>query len=275
MHDSSKSAADSSDNTRLSTRFPRAEDLRVKPLRKLAVVSAVICFKGIALFTRDLAAMDESKMHGDDEHQAARIEMVRTQLAGRDINDSEVLDAMRRVPRHAFVGPSERPHAYRDTPLPLSHGQTISQPYIVALMTQLARPSRTDKVLEVGTGSGYQAAVLAELTEHVYTIELEPELARTATARLEHLGYDNVTVRSGDGYAGWSEHAPFDIIVVTAAPEAVPQALLDQLAPGGRMVIPVGPVHSAQQLRLIERDSDGQIQTRNITPVRFVPMRRG
>jgi protein-L-isoaspartate(D-aspartate) O-methyltransferase len=219
--------------------------------------------------------MDESRMRDADEYQAARVEMVRIQLAGRDIDNSEVLDAMRRVPRHAFVDASERPHAYRDTPLPLSHGQTISQPYIVALMTQLARPSSTDKVLEVGTGSGYQAAVLAELTDHVYTIELEPDLARTAAARLEQLGYENVTVRSGDGYAGWSEQAPFNIIVVTAAPEEVPQALLDQLAPGGRMIIPVGPVHSAQQLRLIERDADGQIHTRNITPVRFVPMRRG
>jgi protein-L-isoaspartate(D-aspartate) O-methyltransferase len=209
-----------------------------------------------------------------DPYQAARMEMVRTQLATRDIEHREVLDAMRRVPRHEFVGPSERAHAYRDTPLPLSHGQTISQPYIVALMTQLARPQPGDKALEVGTGSGYQAAVLAEITEHVYTIELEADLARTATTRLQHLGYDNITVRAGDGYAGWTEHAPFDIILVTAAPEEVPQALLEQLAPGGRMVIPVGPTHSVQHLRLIERTSQGEIDTRNITPVRFVPMRR-
>lgn len=200
--------------------------------------------------------------------------MVRTQLAARDIDHSEVLDAMRRVPRHEFVEPSERAHAYRDTPLPLSHGQTISQPYIVALMTQLAHPQPDARALEVGTGSGYQAAVLAELTEHVYTIELEADLARSATARLKTLGYDNISVRAGDGYAGWLEHAPFDIIVVTAAPEEVPQALLEQLARGGRMVIPVGPTHSVQHLRLIEKTLDGKIETRNIAPVRFVPMRR-
>lgn len=200
--------------------------------------------------------------------------MVRTQLAARDIENSAVLDAMRRVPRHAFVGPSEVRHAYRDTPLPLAHGQTISQPYIVALMTQLVRPEPDDKALEVGTGSGYQAAVLAELIDHVYTIELEPDLARSATALLKQLGYDNVTVRAGDGYVGWNEHAPFDIIIVTAAPDEVPQALLDQLARGGRMIIPIGPVHSTQQLRLIEKSSDGQIRTRDIAPVRFVPMRR-
>lgn len=246
----------------------------MKLLRELTVVTAVICVASVALTSLDLAAMDASQMRDADEHQAARIEMVRTQLAGRDIDNTEVLDAMRRVPRHEFVGPSERAHAYRDTPLPLAHGQTISQPYIVALMTQLARPTPADKALEVGTGSGYQAAVLAELTDHVYTIELEPDLARTAAARLIQLGYENVTVRSGDGYAGWSERAPFDIIIVTAAPEEVPQALLDQLAPGGRMIIPVGPIYSAQQLRLIERDADGQIHTRNIIPVRFVPMRR-
>ena len=244
----------------------------MKLLRVAAI--AVIGIPGIALMSGDLAAMEQSRMQGADQHQSARLEMVRTQLAARDIENTEVLDAMRRVPRHAFVGPSEVQHAYRDTPLPLSHGQTISQPYIVALMTQLVRPEPNDKALEVGTGSGYQAAVLAELIDHVYTIELEPDLARSATVLLEQLGYDNVTVRAGDGYGGWSDHAPFDIIIVTAAPDKVPQALLDQLARGGRMIIPVGPIHSAQQLRLIEKSQDGQIQTRDIAPVRFVPMRR-
>jgi protein-L-isoaspartate(D-aspartate) O-methyltransferase len=159
--------------------------------------------------------------------------------------------------------------------LPLSHGQTISQPYIVALMTQLVRPRASDRVLEVGTGSGYQAAVLAELVQHVYTIEIEADLARTSAERLRELGYDNVTVRHGDGYVGWPEHAPFDIIVATAAPEEVPQPLLDQLKAGGRMVVPVGPTHSVQELRLIEKDDAGKLTTRTIAPVRFVPMRRG
>lgn len=209
-----------------------------------------------------------------DSYRDARIEMVRTQLTARDIHQREVLDAMRRVPRHEFVPSSERPHAYRDTPLPLSHGQTISQPYIVALMTQLARPQSSDTALEVGTGSGYQAAVLADLVDHVYTIELEAELANSAASRLKALGYDNVTVRNGDGYGGWKEHAPFDVIVVTAAPPEVPQALLDQLAQGGRMVIPVGPTGSVQQLRLITKSAEGSIETQNIAPVRFVPMRQ-
>lgn len=217
------------------------------------------------------AAMNED----DNQHSSARTEMVREQLLARDITDPNVLDAMRRVPRHRFVPPSEQRHAYRDTPLPLSHGQTISQPYIVALMTQLVRPRAEDRVLEVGTGSGYQAAVLAELVEHVYTVEIEADLARTSAERLRELGYDNVTVRHGDGYVGWAEHAPFDIIVATAAPEAVPQPLLDQLNAGGRMVVPVGPTHSVQELRLIEKDDDGKITTRTIAPVRFVPMRRG
>jgi protein-L-isoaspartate(D-aspartate) O-methyltransferase len=210
----------------------------------------------------------------DAGYASARTEMVREQIQARDIEDPEILDAMRRVPRHLFVPAAERRHAYRDTPLPLSQGQTISQPYIVALMTQLARPRATDRVLEIGTGSGYQSAILAELVEHVYTIEIEPELARTAATRLRDLGYDNVTVRHGDGYAGWSEHAPFDAILVTAAPEQVPQALVDQLREGGRMIVPVGAVHAVQQLRLIEKDASGNVSTRNIAPVRFVPLRR-
>ena len=159
-------------------------------------------------------------------------------------------------------------------PLPIGQGQTISQPYIVALMTELVQPDASDRVLEVGTGSGYQAAVLAELVDHVYTIEIEPELARSATHVLRELGYDNVTVRTGDGYAGWPEEAPFDIIVVTAAPDHVPQALIDQLKRDGLMIVPVGPVFAVQQLRLIEKDERGEVRTRNIAPVRFVPLRR-
>lgn len=213
-------------------------------------------------------------MQNDDPYAAARATMVREQLAARDIEAPAVLEAMRKVPRHRFVPESEQRHAYSDTPLPIGQGQTISQPYIVALMTQLVEPDSSDRVLEIGTGSGYQAAVLAEIVDHVYTIEIEPELARTATQVLQQLGYDNVTVRAGDGYAGWPEHAPFDIIVVTAAPDHVPQALLEQLKPGGYMVVPVGPVFAVQQLRLIHKDEQGELHTRDIAPVRFVPLRR-
>lgn len=204
----------------------------------------------------------------------ARADMVREQIASRDVRDPKVLAALGKVPRHLFVQAGERHFAYRDTPLPIGHGQTISQPYIVALMTELVRPDASDRVLEVGTGSGYQAAVLAEIVKHVYTIELEADLARSAERLLSSLEYKNVTVRAGDGYAGWPEEAPFDIIVVTAAPDHIPQPLLDQLKPGGRMIIPVGLKFATQQLRLIEKDAEGKLQTKNITPVRFVPLRR-
>lgn len=201
-----------------------------------------------------------------------RSEMVERQLAARDIRDPRVLDAMRAVPRHRFVPEALAADAYRDQPLPIGHGQTISQPYIVALMTQLARVTPGDRVLEVGTGSGYQAAVLAELDAKVYSIEIVAPLALQAQRLLEELGYANVVVKAGDGYAGWPGQAPFDAIVVTAAPERIPQPLLDQLAPGGRMVIPVGPLHAAQELRVVEKDAQGQVHERAITPVRFVPL---
>jgi protein-L-isoaspartate(D-aspartate) O-methyltransferase len=200
--------------------------------------------------------------------------MVEQQLASRDIRDPRVLAAMRKVPRHLFVPPSEQRYAYSDTPLPIGEGQTISQPYIVALMTQLARPTANDVALEIGTGSGYQAAILAKLVKQVYSIELEPDLAARASHILAELGYTNVEIRVGDGYAGWPEHAPFDIIIVTAAPDHVPQPLLDQLKPGGRMVVPVGSAMLGQDLQLIEKDATGKIRTQNISPVRFVPLRR-
>lgn len=203
-----------------------------------------------------------------------RNHMVERQMQARDIDDARVLAAMRKVPRHQFVPETERRYAYSDTPLPIGEGQTISQPYMVALMTQLAHPKPGDIALEIGTGSGYQAAVLAELVEHVYTIELEPKLAATAQRVLSELGYTNVTTRIGDGYAGWQEHAPFDVIIVTAAPDHVPQPLLDQLKPGGRMVVPIGPVRSTQQLQLIEKTPSGDLRTRTLAPVRFVPLRR-
>jgi protein-L-isoaspartate(D-aspartate) O-methyltransferase len=209
-----------------------------------------------------------------DAFTQERSRMVDSQLAGRDIKDRRVLAAMRAVPRHLFVPPDYSGDAYLDRPLPIGHGQTISQPYMVALMTQLVRPSPRDRALEVGTGSGYQAAVLASLVSHVYTIELVPALARDAEARLKQLDFDNVTVRAGDGYAGWTEHAPFDIIVVTAAPDRVPEPLLQQLKPGGRLVVPVGSRLGAQELLLLEKDPSGTLRTTRVAAVRFVPLLR-
>ncbi len=203
----------------------------------------------------------------------ARARMVSEQIAGRDVSDQAVLRAMREVPRHLFVPPDEVRDAYDDTPLPIGHGQTISQPYIVALMTELTRPRSTDRALEIGTGCGYQAAVLSRLVRHVYTIEIVAELAREARSRLDRLGYSNITSRTGDGYEGWPGEAPFDIVIVTAAPETIPQTLIDQLAPGGRLVIPVGGSMS-QNLEVLEKDRAGRIHRRVVAPVRFVPMIR-
>jgi protein-L-isoaspartate(D-aspartate) O-methyltransferase len=198
--------------------------------------------------------------------------MVATQIAARGVHDPRVLDAMRAVPRHEFVPATIREDAYADSPLPIGHGQTISQPYIVALMTELARPSASDRALEVGTGSGYQAAVLSRLVAQVFSVELVDPLARSASAVLRRLGYSNVTVRSGDGYLGWPDEAPFDIILVTAAPEEVPPALVAQLKAGGRMIVPVGRVWDVQDLQLIEKDAAGRVSTRSVIPVRFVPL---
>jgi protein-L-isoaspartate(D-aspartate) O-methyltransferase len=196
--------------------------------------------------------------------------MVETQIVARGVRDPRVLAAMRKVPRHLFVDPAQRAEAYEDHPLPIPGNQTISQPYIVALMTELLELEPSSRVLEIGTGSGYQSAVLAELSDEVYTIEIVPELARLAASRLKELGYDNVTVKEGDGYRGWPEHAPFDAVIVTAAPERIPQPLLDQLAPGGIMVIPVGGFF--QELKVFRKSADGRITEKDILPVRFVPM---
>jgi protein-L-isoaspartate(D-aspartate) O-methyltransferase len=206
----------------------------------------------------------------DDRFVSMREHMVDDQIQGRDITDERVLAVMRRVPRHRFVPDKLQEVAYADRPLPIGHGQTISQPYIVALMTQLARPEPGSRALDIGTGSGYQAAVLAELVDHVYSIEILKPLADSADARLKELGYTNVDVRWGDGYKGWPEHAPFDVIIVAAAPDHVPQPLVDQLAAGGRMVIPVGEHY--QELLLIEKDSEGRVHQRSVAPVAFVPM---
>ena len=207
------------------------------------------------------------------KHQRLRTQMVEQQIAARDVSDPAVLEAMRSVPRHRFA-PTHPPElAYSDRPLPIGHEQTISQPYIVAHMTELLEPDPTDRALEIGTGSGYQAAVLGEIVDSVYTIEIIPELASTATKRLQSLGYDNVVVRNADGFKGWPERAPFDVIIVTAAPEKIPPPLTRQFAEGGRMIIPVGPTGGTQRLTLITK-KNGEISTRELAPVRFVPFLR-
>lgn len=206
-----------------------------------------------------------------DREAAARQAMVRHQVAARGVRDPRVLAALREVERHRFVPSRLRQAAYDDRPLPIGHDQTISQPYIVALMTELAAVRPGARVLEVGTGSGYQAAVLSVLAGEVYTIEIVAPLAEEARRRLAALGYANVTVRAGDGYRGWPERAPFDAILITAAPPELPEPLLRQLAPGGRLVAPVGPEGGVQQLVVVERTPAG-LTRRGVVPVRFVPM---
>jgi protein-L-isoaspartate(D-aspartate) O-methyltransferase len=207
--------------------------------------------------------------------RAERERLVAERLVPQGISDSATLAAMRAVPRHQFVPQDQRAYAYLDTPLPIGHGQTISQPVVVALMTQLVRPRPGMRVLEVGTGSGYQAAVLAETGARVWTIEIFRALAEEARARLARLGYDSVTVRHGDGYAGWPERGPFDAIVVTAGADSIPPALVEQLAPGGRLVMPVGDPLADQDLVLVEKAEDGRVTSKRILPVRFVPLLRG
>jgi protein-L-isoaspartate(D-aspartate) O-methyltransferase len=222
--------------------------------------------------TPDRAGASSGGQQADDEE--ARHRMVDEQIEARGVSDPRVLEAMRRVPRHEFVLPMYRGLAHEDRPLPIGLGQTISQPYIVGLMTELIDPEPGDRVLEVGTGSGYQAAVAARLVEQVYSIELLPELAASAAERLARLGVTNVEVRAGDGYLGWPEHAPFDGILVTAGADHVPPPLVEQLAPGARMVIPVDDTRGGQVLQVVEKLPDGRIDVRNVTPVRFVPLLR-
>ena len=216
----------------------------------------------------------------DQDYKSARAEMVAEvqyyATLARDVDDPEfgegVIRSLAMVERHEFVPPEQKAYAYENRPLPIGHGQTISQPYIVALMTELVEPGSDDVVLEIGTGSGYQAAVLAKLVDHVYSIEIIDALASEAKARLARLGYDNVTTKLDDGYNGWEEHAPFDAIVVTAAASHVPPPLIQQLKRGGRMVIPVGGRFTVQQLLLIEKTEDDEVITRQIAAVRFVPL---
>lgn len=206
--------------------------------------------------------------------QSNRENMVNNQIIARGIKHKATIEAMKKVERHKLVPPNMRIRAYDDSPLPIGYGQTISQPYIVAYMTEVIKPEKTHKVLEIGTGSGYQAAVLAEIVSDVYTIEIVSELAERAQKDLKGLGYKNIHVKSGDGYHGWPEHAPYDAIVVTAAADYIPPALTDQLKEGGRMIIPVGSQFMTQQLVLVEKQK-GKVKSKNVMPVRFVPFTRG
>lgn len=207
-----------------------------------------------------------------DKYTLLREGMVRNQISARGIADRRVLNAFKKVPRHLFVPQNLQNEAYNDNPLPIGYGQTISQPYIVAMMTEAVKPASGKKALEIGTGSGYQAALLAEIVDSVYTVEIIPELARQSSVLFKKLGYRNIMSKYGDGYKGWPEHAPFDLIIVTAAPVEIPKPLLDQLAENGRMVIPVGGRYT-QDLILITK-KNGKIVERRLTLVRFVPFKR-
>ena len=231
-----------------------------------------------------LATLASPAAHARDEFEFLRQRMVQEIAAmttdtgfetGRTALDERVMAAMRKVERHKFVPPGEVVNAYQNRPLPIGHGQTISQPYIVALMTDLMRVERNHTVLEIGTGSGYQAAVLAELAKAVYTIEIIEPLGKQAQGRLQNLGYRNVLTKVGDGYYGWEQHAPFDSIIVTAAASHIPPPLVKQLKPGGRMVIPVGTQFLTQYLMLVEKNPDGTVSIKQILPVRFVPLTGG
>ncbi|GGD39043.1 protein-L-isoaspartate(D-aspartate) O-methyltransferase [Muriicola marianensis] len=227
---------------------------------KYSLGIALACLGGVSIYAQE-SAMEK------------RQQMVEQQLAGRDITDRATLKAMAKVPREAFVPISQRPFAYEDRPLPIGDGQTISQPYMVAFMTQALRLKSSDRVLEIGTGSGYQAAVLSQIVDTVHTIEIIPSLGKRAERILKELNIENVQVRIGDGYFGWEEKAPFDAIIVTAGAESIPPVLVDQLAEDGVMVIPVGPHRGIRQLIRLTKKK-GKIRTRSLMEVRFVPFVR-
>jgi len=229
----------------------------------------ILCVADLPAFADgEPAACDPSAMAEERER------MVRRQIQDRGVSHPAVLDAMRQVPRHCFVPADRRAEAYRDHPLPIGLRQTISQPYIVAYMTELLDPKASHRVLEIGTGSGYHAAVVSKVVKEVYTVEILAPLAREAESRLRSLNMDNVHVRVGDGNEGWPEHAPFDSILVTAAAEEIPPALIRQLKPGGRMVVPVGAVQDVQRLTVLTQDAEGSVSIREVLPVRFVPLRK-
>lgn len=241
------------------------------------ITIALSCALFLSLAAMGMARSDESP-RGFSERSTERKKMVKSQLHGlgrTTITDRDVLDAMLRVPRHLFIPKAFRSHAYRDSAVPIGYGQTISQPYIVALMTQALELDSDMSVLEIGTGSGYQAAILAEITDEVYTIEIIRPLYRSAKRRLQNLGYSKVKERLADGYYGWKEHAPFDRIIVTCAALHVPPPLFKQLKPGGKMVIPVGGRFSVQRLLLVKKEHDGRRTSKTLSLVRFVPLVRG
>ncbi|MBI2815529.1 MAG: protein-L-isoaspartate(D-aspartate) O-methyltransferase [Acidobacteria bacterium] len=239
------------------------------PLRRANLLSRFFAL----LLPSLIASFPSRSAQREQDFEAARTRMVDQQLRARGIQDDRVLQIMRDVPRHLFVPEEQKAYAYEDKPLPIGFQQTISQPYIVALMTELLAPGPNDTVLEIGTGSGYQAAVLARVAKQVYSIEIVPALASQAAARLQQLGFANVSVIAGDGYKGWPEHAPFDHIIVTAAPPEIPPALIEQLKRGGRMVVPVGKQSKTQNLLVLEKSTTSDhIVGRKVIPVRFVPM---
>jgi len=237
-------------------------------MKNIKIFSTLLLASGIFLLTT--ACLQEKKMDIKKEnYQKLREEMVNRQIIARGVKDKRVIEAMLKVPRHKFVPPSELSYAYADEPRPIGEGQTISQPYIVAFMTEQLKVKPGDRVLEIGTGSGYQAAVLAQIVDSVFTIEIIPELAERARRVLKELGYNNIVVKQGDGYHGWPEKSTFDAIIVTAAPPKIPPPLLDQLAVGGRMVLPVGEY--VQELVVVTKTESG-LDMENVLPVRFVPM---
>ena len=259
--------------------MPKGGTMADRPRRDHA--SATVIFVGAMLL---LSLVATRLPAADDPFVSARRAMIADirasaeavgDVGGRHGISDETLEAMGEVPRHLFVPPALQNDAYENRPLPIGHGQTISQPYIVAVMTDALTCAPGQKVLEIGTGSGYQAAVLQRVGAHVFSIEIIPALAKSAAARLNTLGYDAVQVRTGDGYYGWPEHAPFDRIIVTAAASHIPPSLIDQLARGGRMLIPVGGPFAVQELLLVEKHADGALRTRSLLPVQFVPLTGG
>ncbi len=247
--------------------FLRGRSRRLLRRRMTLAMSAILILSLVLTECSDGRRVSDSSPEGD--FKAMREKMVETQIKARGVKDPRVLSALAKVERHRFVPQEYLDSAYSDQPLPIGEGQTISQPYIVALMTELLELKGNEKVLEIGTGSGYQAAILAELAKEVYTIEIIEPLASKANKTLSDLGYQNVHVKAGDGYLGWPEAAPFDAIIVTAAPDHIPKPLIDQLKEGGRMVVPVG-THTQELVKIVKRS--GKIETTNVIPVLFVPM---
>ncbi|MCF7966831.1 MAG: protein-L-isoaspartate(D-aspartate) O-methyltransferase [Methylobacter tundripaludum] len=242
---------------------------RVKHLIFWLVVIGII----LLLFSSHVIAEDMFRQQRQALVDVIKYDVLRTRdFLNQEALDDRVLDALRKVPRHEFVPDDQRPYAYQNRPLPIGYGQTISQPYIVAVMTDLLKLKKNDRTLEIGTGSGYQAAILAELADSVYSIEIVEPLAKQAATNLKRAGYDAVHTRTGDGYYGWEEAAPFDGIVVTAVASHIPPPLIKQLKPGGRMIIPVGAPFMTQYLVLVSKDTDEKVTTRQILPVSFVPL---